>query len=105
VGLLLLMGGSKPVIVVQPQDATKAAGETATFSVTARDATSYQWLSSNDGVMFKQLTEATSTSYTTGTLSESDNGLQFVVWVTNAYGTTASRAALLTVTSGVEFPE
>ncbi len=99
-GLLLLMGGSKPVIVVQPHDATKAAGETATFSVVARDAASYQWLSSSDGISFEQLPEATSTSYTTGAMSESDNGLRFVVWVTNGYGTTASRAAVLTVTGG-----
>jgi hypothetical protein len=105
VGLLLLMGGSNPVILVQPQDATKSAGETATFSVTARDATFYQWLSSSDGISFEQLPEATSTSYTTGALSESDNGLRFVVWVTNGYGTTASRAALLSVTGQGGLPE
>jgi beta-galactosidase len=105
VGLLLLMGGSKPVILVQPQDATKAVGETATFSVTARDAKSYQWLSSSDGVSFEQLPEATSTSYTTGTLSESDNGLRLVVWVTNGYGTAVSRTALLTVTGQGGLPE
>ena len=105
-GMLLLMGGGSPLILVQPQDASKAVNETAAFSVTARDARSYQWVISIDGGQtFEQLPEATASSYTTGTLSEFDNGLQFRVLVGNEFGTTHSRAATLTVTGGGGLPE
>ena len=101
-GLLLLMGQGPPRIVSQPQDLSRQQGMTATFTVVARDARSFQWgVSSDGGFSFEQLDAATTASYTTAaTTYPDDNGKQFRVLVRNTTGTIASRAAVLTVTSG-----
>jgi hypothetical protein len=74
-----------------------ASGQTATFTVTATGATplSYQWQKNASPI-----TGATTQSYTTAVTALGDTGSKFAVVVTNAGGSTTSRSALLTVTSG-----
>ena len=86
-----------PQISAQPQNTSVAAGQTATFSVTATGTAplSYQW-SKNAAA----ISGATSASYTTAATSASDNGASFTVAVTNSAGSMTSSAATLTVTGG-----
>ena len=96
---------SKPTITADPSSMTAAAGSTATFSVKASNAASYQWQyyagSKWDNVTnssYSGLKSATMTvPVTTGR-----NGLQFRCAVTNAAGTTYSNSATLTVTSSTK---
>src|SRR6266704_179312 len=84
-----------PSITSQPASQTVAAGQTATFSVTASGTAplSYQW--SKNGT---PISGANSSSYATPPTSTSDNGAQFVVVVSNAAGSATSNPATLTVT-------
>ena len=99
-----------PVISSQPGNLTKAANQTATFSVTASSTDggtlSYQWSVSTDGgTAWENVssgTGGTTSSYTTSALPIGANGYKYRVTVTNTYsGTTTnttSAAATLTVT-------
>lgn len=80
---------SPPAITVQPVQQTVASGATATFSVTATGATSYQWQINSAGTWTNVSTGTggTSSSYTTGTLGTSDIGNLYRCQVTNAAGT------------------
>jgi len=71
-----------------------AAGATATFAVGASGTApiEYQWLRNGTAI-----SGATLTTYTTPATSASDNGAQFAVRVSNAYGTVTSSPAVLTV--------
>ena len=106
-GLLLLMGQPAPTIVVQPADQTKQQGETATFTVSAREAKRYQWSVSGDGgSTFEEINDATTSTFVTDTLAyPNDNQKLFRVVVGNSSGRTFSRSALLTVTNGGGLPE
>lgn len=88
---------SAPAITIQPSDQTVASGQTATYTVTATGATplSYQWQKNASPI-----TGATTQAYTTAVTALGDTGSNFAVVVTNAGGSTTSRSALLTVTSG-----
>ena len=92
-----------PSISAQPQAQSTVSGQTAMFSVTASGAgtLTYQWqVSTNSGVSWGNVsggTGATSPSYTTDTLTASNNGAQYQVIVTNALGSVTSSAATLTV--------
>ena len=90
-------GVQAPVIETQPQAATVAVGESASFTVvaTANPAPSYQWL--NNG---NPITGATGAVYTTPPTVANDNGSQFSVIVSNGGGMVTSAPALLTVTNG-----
>ena len=83
-----------PSISTQPSSQTVTAGQTASFSVAAAGTAplSYQW--NKDGTA---ISGATSSSYTTPATTNSDNGAQFTVLVTNAAGSVTSNAATLTV--------
>ncbi len=83
-----------PSITGQPASQTIAAGQTATFSVTATGTAplSYQWQKNSAAIA-----GATSSSYTTPAETASDNGAQFSVVVSNSAGTVTSNAAILTV--------
>ena len=83
-----------PSITSQPTSQTVAAGQTATFSVTASgaDPLSYQW--SKNGTA---ISGATSTTYTTPTTATTDSGSQFSVVVSNSTGSVTSNTATLTV--------
>ena len=83
-----------PSISTQPSSQTVTAGQTASFSVAAAGTAplSYQW--NKDGTA---ISGATSSSYTTPATTNSDNGAQFTVLVSNAAGNVTSNAAALTV--------
>ncbi len=85
-----------PTITAQPADQTVIAGETATLNVTANGTTplSYQWQKGGASI-----TGATTSSYTTPVLSQSDSGATFTVTVSNSAGSVTSRAATVTVTA------
>jgi glucose/arabinose dehydrogenase len=87
---------SLPVITTQPVSQTVSVGFPVTFSVTASGPSplSYQW--ARNGV---DITGATARTYRIGSTKLSDNGARFRVRVSNAYGTTLSNLATLSVTS------
>ncbi len=91
------MGGgySAPTILTQPASVSVAAGQTATFTVAASGygTLTYQWMKNS-----VDISGATMSSYTTPPVTSADNNAQFAVKVTNAYGTTTSNHAILTVT-------
>ncbi len=88
----------KPGIKTQPADITVNAGETATFTVTAAGATSYQWWyrksSSSTWVTVKN--NGTSAAYNLIT-AKSHNGYQFRCEVKNAAGSVNTSTVALTV--------
>lgn len=87
-----------PVITTQPVSQSVTAPATATFSVTATGATSYQW--KRNGVA---ISGAVAASYTTPATSvtggTANNGDSYTVDVTNASGTVTSSAASLSVSA------
>jgi outer membrane protein assembly factor BamB len=87
-------GTSAPAITTQPGNATRAIGETATFSVVASGATplAYQWQKNG-----QDITGATAASYTTPPIALGDDGASFLVTVSNSLGSVQSNGAVLTV--------
>nr|MDP9147271.1 choice-of-anchor D domain-containing protein [Acidobacteriota bacterium] len=85
-----------PVVTTQPASQTVSSGHTATFSVAATGTApmTYQWKKNG-----ASLSGATSSTYTTSSVSSSDNGSQFSVTIGNSYGNATSNAATLTVGS------
>lgn len=83
-----------PAIAAEPQDQLVSTGSTATFSVSANNATSYQWLRNG-----APIAGATAPSYTTPATSAADSNATFRVRVANGFGSVESRSATLTVTS------
>jgi hypothetical protein len=86
-----------PTITTQPANQTVNAGQTATFSVVAAGTAplSYQWQKNG-----ADITNATSSSYTTPVTTTSDSGEMFRVKVTNSAGSVTSNSAMLTVNPG-----
>ena len=87
-------GPQAPVIITPPANATVPVGQSATFTVSATGALSYQWYKNSVAI-----SGATSASYTTPATTNSDNGATFYVVVSNAAGSTTSSSATLTVTA------
>lgn len=87
-------GDPSPSIDQQPGDVTTGVGESASFSVTANGTgpLSYQWL--RDG---NPIDGATQPSFTLPAVADTDDGAQFRVAVTNAFGTATSNVATLHV--------
>ncbi|MDP9339571.1 MAG: malectin domain-containing carbohydrate-binding protein, partial [Acidobacteriota bacterium] len=85
-----------PAITTQPASTTVAAGQKATFSVTAAGSTplTYQWQRGGSAI-----SGATASTYSTAATSSADNGAQFRVVVSNSKGSVTSNTATLTVTS------
>lgn len=83
-----------PVITVQPADRTVTEPATATFSVGASGTPplAYQWQRNGTNIG-----GATAASYTTPATAMSQSGDQFSVAVSNAFGSTLSDSATLTV--------
>ena len=85
-----------PSITTQPVNQTVAAGQTATFTVVATGTSplSYQWHENGTAIG-----GAIGASYTTPPTTSSDNGSQFSVAVTNAFGNVTSSSATLTIST------
>jgi hypothetical protein len=97
-------GGSKtvaPSIATQPASTTVAAGQTATFSVSANGTAplSYQWQKNGANI-----SGATSASYITTATTTSDSGAKFDVIVSNSAGSVTSSSATLTVNAAAAAP-
>ncbi len=94
--MLTVTGSSAtaPTITTQPANQAVAAGQTATFSVTATGTgpLSYQWQKGTTPI-----SGATSATYTTPATTASDSGSQFSVVVSNSVGSATSNPATLTV--------
>ena len=92
-------------ITGQPTDQSAVAGSTATFRVTATNATGYQWQrSSSAGAAFTDVAGATAAGHTTAATTAADNGALYRVVVSGAGGSVTSSAATLTVTAAVVAP-
>ena len=92
--------GDKPVISAQPSNISVAAGNTATFKVTASGATGYQWYyrKSSSGAWNIVQNNGTSAAYKL-TTTASHNGYQFRCLVKNSVGSVYSNTVTLTVNS------
>jgi glucose/arabinose dehydrogenase len=84
-----------PSISSQPASVTVAAGQTASFSVTASGTAPLQYQWQRNGV---NISGATASTYTR-TATAADDGATFRAVVTNAAGSATSNAATLTVLS------
>jgi len=89
-----LQAAGPPFVVTPPANVTVAAGGTASFTIEAIGAVSYQWV--RNGVA---IAGATGPSYTTPALAATDNNASFQVNMSNSFGGSTSPAAVLTVTS------
>ncbi|MCI0537061.1 MAG: hypothetical protein L0Z50_17740 [Verrucomicrobiales bacterium] len=89
------------IITGQPDDSTAAPGQTASFTVMGEGSSSltYQWQNAMRGTAnFTDIAGATGTSYTTATLTETDNQTKYRAVVSIPGRTVQSREATLTVT-------
>ena len=85
-----------PVITMQPVGLVVNAGASATFTVTATGATSYQWQRNG-----QPISGATSASYTLSPATSANNGDSYTVVAANSGGSAQSSAAALRVTGVV----
>lgn len=97
-GHVSLSPGIPPTITDQPDPVTIEEDNTATFSVTATNATSYQW-QLDTGSGFANINGATSANYTTPVRAVANNGDEYRCRVTGPGGVTNSSVAVLTVTA------
>lgn len=94
---LALAAGIPPTITDQPGSITDGVvGEQYTFTITATNATSYQW-QLDSGAGFANIDGATSSSYTTPVVGYPYSGYEYKCVATGPGGSTASNAATLTV--------
>lgn len=88
---------TEPSIVTQPQDATVTTGDSATLTVVATGATSFQWYRGTKGSTVNPIPGATAAFYNTGPLAATS---QYWVRVANACGSKDSNTVTVTVQSG-----
>ncbi len=89
-----LQAAGPPLVVTPPGNVTVPVGGTASFTVEAIGAVSYQWVRAGVAIA-----GATGPTYTTPPLAATDNNVAFVVNMSNSFGGTTSPAAVVTVTS------
>lgn len=85
--------GPSPTITAQPMSLTVNAGQSATFTVAATAATSYQWQRNGSPIA-----GAIGASYTISPATSANNGDIYTVIASNSAGHTVSAAANLRVT-------
>jgi alpha-tubulin suppressor-like RCC1 family protein len=93
-----------PVVTLQPISQGAMAGNTLTFSAAASGSPTptVQWqLSVDGGSSWGNVSGLTSTSFTTGPLTDLANGWEVRAVFTNAGGSAASNAATITIVPGV----
>ena len=90
-------GNTAPSISTQPANATVAAGQAASFSVTASGTAPLQYQWRRNGV---NITGANAATYSFSTTAN-DNGAMFRVIVSNQVGSATSNAATLTVLTNI----
>ena len=90
-------GNIAPTISSQPQNLTVAAGQQASFSVTASGSAPLQYQWQRNGANIANATAPTLTF----TATAADNGAAFRAVVSNAAGSVTSNAATLTVLSNI----
>jgi LPXTG-motif cell wall-anchored protein len=91
---------SVPVVTTSPSSDTTDDGSTATFTAAATGypTPTVQWQkSTNGGTSFADIDGATSTSYTTPTLTPADDANEYRAVFTNSAGSDTTTAATLTV--------
>lgn len=94
-------GVPSPVITSQPSDQNRCENETASFSVTASNASSYQWYQSFNGASYTIVSGATSSTYSFAiTLAMSNTRYRCVI--SNVSGSVTSNGALLTVSPATQ---
>src|ERR1035438_3640445 len=102
-GELAVIGGvivNTPVIVTQPASISVPVGDQATLSITASDATSYQWsLNGQPLVDSPTINGSITPTLTLAAVTPTSAG-SYTVTVTNSYGSVTSSAATLTVLTG-----
>lgn len=83
-----------PVILEEPTNVVATAGDTVSFSVSAfgTEPLRYQWQSNH-----LPISDATNNVLTLANVSTNENGREYFVTVANAYGSTNSASAILTV--------
>ncbi len=91
---VLTVTSGAPVITQQPADTTLGSGQSAFFfvSVTGAVPFTYQWKKNGADIL-----GAEDSTYTTPALEIGDDGAEFTVLVSNAYGSVESNAATTTV--------
>ena len=96
--LTVTSSSTPPGITTQPSSRTVNAGLVATFSVVAAGSAplTYQWRKNGAAIP-----GATDSTYTTPATTLADNGANFSVNVSNAFGSVTSNNATLTVTASV----
>lgn len=98
--MAIFLEPAPPAFTVQPVQQTAASGGTAVFATTVTGATSYQWQEQVSGAWASVATGSggTTDTYTTATLSSTDNGRRLRLLATNAAGTTGSAEVFLFLT-------
>ncbi len=90
-----VVGGTRPVIVANPQNTTNGVGQKVTFTASFTPFVgAYQWLSNN-----VVIPRATNTSYTTDFITTGYNGSQYGCRAFHALGNVDTLPATLTVTT------
>jgi hypothetical protein len=85
-------GPTPPAITQQPASQATTAGRSATFSVAATGATTFQWQAGTTDIP-----GATASAYTVASAASGQNGATFRVVVSNSAGSVTSSPATLTV--------
>ncbi|MDX1961511.1 MAG: PQQ-dependent sugar dehydrogenase [Pirellulales bacterium] len=102
IGKIQYVANVPAYIVQHPTNQLASVGFAATFSVTSSGTLplTHQWQRSNDnGATWNDIPGATASGVVISNTTLADNGAQFRVIVTNAFGMATSNPATLTVTS------
>jgi hypothetical protein len=91
---LALLANNPPVVSIQPANATIAANQTATLSVTFLSALDYQWYAGASGDVSHPITGAELPSFTTPPLAQNST---YWVRASNIYGGTNSATATVVI--------